>query len=364
MTSIAFWLYCTYQALTGSISYLSLMKYCYAIFFGFTFIQSLNAQSPQWEYFETNSSASLRGLYAVSENVCWASGSEGTVLLTVDGGKTWENRSVSGMEKLQFRDIHAFGADTALVLSAGIPAVICKTIDGGKNWATVYRNEDQGVFFDAMDFWDTKRGMAFSDAPSDRLLVIETTDGGQSWQALPESSLPEVTPQQGGFAASGTCLKVLGKGKVIIGLGGVDATVLLSHDYGKTWYKTKAPLDHGEPSQGIFSFAFRNEMEGFCIGGDYRADSLTSFNLAQTNDGGRSWFLSGQGAIIGKYRSCIAYLNEHTLLAVSRNGCSYSNSSGESWENLEGAFYTINVGKDGSAWASGPEGAVARLHYP
>ncbi|MGB0177035.1 MAG: WD40/YVTN/BNR-like repeat-containing protein [Owenweeksia sp.] len=338
------------------------MKYFLLLTLTLVCFQNLRSQ-PHWQNFESGSKSGLRGLYAVSEKVCWASGSDGTVLRTVDGGKTWEDRSVRGMENLQFRDIHAFGPDTAMVLSAGLPAVICRTTDGGKTWLTVYENVDEGVFFDAMDFWNPKRGIAFSDAPGDRLLIIETIDGGRSWQALPQTVLPQVAPRQGGFAASGTCLKTIGESTVIIGLGGVSATVLLSRDFGRTWIKTRAPLDQGEPSQGIFSFTFKNEMEGFCVGGDYRADSLTSFNLAQTNDGGKSWFLTGDGGIIGKYRSCIAYLNEYTLVAVSRNGCSFSSSSGETWEDLEGSFYTVSVGTDGSVWASGPEGALAKLHY-
>ncbi|MAN03957.1 MAG: oxidoreductase [Owenweeksia sp.] len=339
------------------------MKYILISLAVLAICEGIKAQ-PYWENFETSSEASLRGLHAISAKVCWASGSEGTVLRTRDGGKTWEDVSVPASQELQFRDIHAFGADTALVLSAGLPALIYYTSDGGKNWLRTYENNDAGIFFDAMDFWDQQRGIAFSDAPGNRLVLIETQDGGKSWQHLPESTLPKVATGQGGFAASGTCLRTLGPGKVIIGLGGPEATVLLSEDYGRTWYKTSAPLDHGEASKGIFSFAFRNEKEGFCTGGDYRADSLTGFNIARTTDGGRSWFVSGDETILGRYRSCIAYLNKDTLLTVSRNSGNYSLDAGESWNELEGGFYTISVAKDGAAWASGPAGSIALLHFP
>ena len=48
------------------------------------------------------------------------------------GGKTWENVSIPGTDTLQFRDIEAFDENTAIVLSAGLPATIYKTTNGGK----------------------------------------------------------------------------------------------------------------------------------------------------------------------------------------------------------------------------------------
>ena len=46
-----------------------------------------------WQLTPTGSSARLRGLSVVSASVVWASGSQGTVLRTVNGGATWQNVS-------------------------------------------------------------------------------------------------------------------------------------------------------------------------------------------------------------------------------------------------------------------------------
>ncbi len=315
----------------------------------------------QWRNLTTNSTASLRGLAAVSKKVCWASGSEGTVLRTTDGGETFRNvpPSYEKYKTLQFRDIHAFDQNSALIISAGLPAVILKTKNGGKTWTETYRNETQGVFFDAMDFWDSKRGMAFSDAPDDKLFIIETKDGGNSWQPLPDSNLPTVFEKQGGFAASGTCLKTFGESSVIIGLGNQAATVLISNDFGKSWETWYTTLDFGAPSKGIFSFDFKNENEGICVGGDYRADSLSKNTIAQTADGGRSWQLISHPAVSGKYRSCVKYLSDNEIVAVSRTGTSFSKNNGKTWALLKGAFYTLSLAEDGTLWASGAEGKMA-----
>jgi photosystem II stability/assembly factor-like uncharacterized protein len=62
--------------------------------------------------------ASLRGLAAINSRTAWASGTNGTVLLTTDGA-TWQRRAVPGAEALDFRDIAAFNSRRAILLAAG-----------------------------------------------------------------------------------------------------------------------------------------------------------------------------------------------------------------------------------------------------
>src|SRR5688500_20159295 len=59
----------------------------------------------------------LRGVSAVSADVAWASGREGTVLRTLDGGKHWQVIKVPGAGELDFRDVEGFDANTAVVRS-------------------------------------------------------------------------------------------------------------------------------------------------------------------------------------------------------------------------------------------------------
>src|SRR5687767_266216 len=91
-----------------------------------------------WTPAQSGTSAELRGLSVVSTSVAWASGARGTVLRTTDGAH-WQAISVPGAEKLDFRDIHAVNADTALVMSAGPgdASRIMRTDDGGKTWREV-----------------------------------------------------------------------------------------------------------------------------------------------------------------------------------------------------------------------------------
>src|SRR5437763_15608093 len=110
----------------------------------------------QWVRQQVDTTVSLRGLAVVSERVVWASGTGGTVIRTVDGGKTWNVFTVPGAEKLDFRDIEAFDADTAYILSIGNGdnSRIYKTTDGDKTWNMQFHNTNERACFDAIACWD------------------------------------------------------------------------------------------------------------------------------------------------------------------------------------------------------------------
>ena len=320
--------------------------------------------TPYWSPQESGSKASLRGLSAVSEKVAWASGSGGAVIRTIDGGKNWENVSIPGTDTLQFRDIEAFDENTAIVLSAGLPATIYKTTDGGKNWEQKYFTMAEGTFYDAMDFWDDQSGIAFGDAVDGRLLILRTFDGGENWELLPYEQRPQALENQGGFAASGTCLRVQGDKNVFIGLGGEEASLFLSNDRGESWEKVITPIQSGESTTGIFSIDFKNEKEGLIVGGNYLGDSLTTTNAAYTVDGGKTWEAVMEGMRPDGYRSCVAIFNKDFVLTVGRQSSDYYRTGDDTYTAMEGQYYAVSVSKDKkTAWASGTDGAVARLAF-
>jgi photosystem II stability/assembly factor-like uncharacterized protein len=173
----------------------------------------------KWTPQISNTKAGLRGLHVVSQQVVWASGTKGTFLLTTDGGENWRSGSVPGAESLDFRDIEAFDAQTAYLLSSGSgPASrIYRTRDGGHNWKLLFTNPDAAGFFDALAFWDQLHGILLGDPVSGRFTVFTTSDGGESWI---RQQTPPALPDEGAFAASGTCLVVQRKGEAWFGTGG------------------------------------------------------------------------------------------------------------------------------------------------
>jgi photosystem II stability/assembly factor-like uncharacterized protein len=327
-------------------------------------------RGPAWSVQASGVEASLRGLSVVSDQVAWASGSGGTVIRTVDGGQTWTKRAVSGGEKLDFRDIHAFDDQSCVIVNAGSPAFIYRTEDGGQTWREVYRNEAKSIFFDALAFWDGERGMALSDPQEGRFLLIRTTDGGTTWTEAPIENRPEAHPGEAAFAASGTCLIAFEDQNAWIATGGehgpnheAAARVLASSDGGVTWSEATTPLTSNE-SSGIFSIAFANVNHGVVVGGDYKAPEIAASNVAITDDSGRTW-RKISGAPPAGYRSGVAvrYLNfAAQFVAVGPTGTDISVDWGDSWREIDSTpLNAVAFSRDGKAgWAVGPGGTVAK----
>jgi photosystem II stability/assembly factor-like uncharacterized protein len=79
----------------------------------------------------------LIAVWPVNPRVVWASGRAGTFTVTTDGGQTWSAGVVPGAEELQFRDVQAFSARVAYLMSIGANPTdfrVYKTLDGGATW--------------------------------------------------------------------------------------------------------------------------------------------------------------------------------------------------------------------------------------
>jgi hypothetical protein len=122
---------------------------------GFSLTLALATQptQAQWQILPTPTTADLRGIQALPNGIAWASGTEGTVLRTTDDGKTWQRcPTPPAAEKLDFRGIQAFDAQTAIVMSSGKGPLsrLYKTTDACQTWTLVLTNPDKDGFWDAI----------------------------------------------------------------------------------------------------------------------------------------------------------------------------------------------------------------------
>jgi photosystem II stability/assembly factor-like uncharacterized protein len=164
----------------------------------------------------SHTTESLRGVSAVSRNIAWTSGTHGTYLRTIDGGKTWIPAEVPDAAKLDFRAVVAFDADEAFLMSAGPgdQSRIYHTADAGKHWQLQFTNTNPKGFFDSMVFWDRTHGVVLGDPIPDesgtaKFELLLTDDGGQTWRPIPPAQLPPAQEGEGAFAASNTCIAIL-----------------------------------------------------------------------------------------------------------------------------------------------------------
>ena len=317
------------------------------------------AAAAQWQRQEIKTESDFRGLSVVSDQIAWVSGTKGTFGRTSDGGKTWTVGTVPDAEKLDFRDVEAFGESTAYLMAAG-PAEasrIYKTTDAGKTWALQFKNTDKDGFYDGIAFWDADHGIALGDPINGRYQLIATEDGGRHWNKLPEKSLPVAQQKEGAFAASGTCIVTHGKNDVWFCTGSARAArVFHSGDRGLTWTVSETPIQAGVDSAGVFSIAFRDPMNGIIVGGDYRKPNDVGATVALTTDGGKTW-----KPVEGKlpFRSGVARAKDQWVTL----GASGSNASadGLEWKSLDRENYnSVAFTSAGAGWAAGPKGRVAR----
>lgn len=304
------------------------------------------------------SKTSFRGLSVVDDNAIWVSGSRGTFARSTDGGKTFTYTQLKGYEKSDFRDIEAFDDKSAVMMSSGTPAYILKTIDGGLTWKEVYKNTDSAYFLDAMDFWDEQRGILVGDPINGHFVLLETNNGGETWQELDTTKTPRAMEGEAVFAASGTSLRCWGKNEFGFVTGGSKSRIII---YSMNQFdEEKSNIQYGKANKGAFSFD-RQDTFGFVIvGGDYICDSCVNKNSFIISP---ETIYNGYKIDVKGYRSCIEIINSKIAVACGTKGSDlYLNNA---WSKISTEpFHVVRKAKKGKAvFLAGPKGKIGKLIY-
>jgi photosystem II stability/assembly factor-like uncharacterized protein len=315
----------------------------------------------RWKPVPTGSKQQYRGLAGVSSRVAWVGGSDGEVLRTTDGGRSWQDVSPPDTKGLLFRDVEVFGTRRASVLAIGEgPASrIYTTFDGGRHWRLAFLNDDPAGFYDCMDFFaGGRRGLALRDPVGGKFGILATDDWGFSWHVLPNAGMPPAMTDEFAFAASGSCLVAHGGRDAWFGSGGSASRVFHSRDRGLTWTVSPAPIPAAEAG-GVFSLAFHSPRAGVIVGGDIMKPDNGHRMSGFTRDGD-TWEPGGDTT---GYRSSVDFVSGSPkwLIAVGPNGSDVSYDGARSWSRFDSADYDAVDCVPRTCWASGPAGAVARL---
>lgn len=308
---------------------------------------------------EIPATPSLRGLSRVDAQHAWVSGSGGAVARSDDGGQSWELVQPDDVAELDFRDVHAFSWDQAVLMSAGEGSAsnLLRTDDGGDSWQLIATNDAPKGFWDGIAFWDAQYGLLVGDPVNGRLTVMNTSDGGRSWNTLATESAPQSIEGEFAFAASGTSVALQPGGLAWIATGGSRAQVYRSTDFGQSWQTVDTPITAASAGAGIFSIDFRDAQNGVVVGGDYLAPEKRHNIAAYTTDGGRSWTAATEGFEPGGYRSGLSWSSSLKVwIAVGPDGADFS-PDGRRWTALESTgFHSVD-----QEWASGGRGRVGRV---
>lgn len=323
-----------------------------------------------WRFTHTATTNQLRTVDVVTRSVIWAVGgipgaNNGSVVRTVDGGRSWTLVTPPGGIAEVFRDVEAFDRDRAVVLATGPgeQSRIYRTVDGGATWELVFQNPGPAGFYDCLAFFDHRRGLAVSDPVNGKFRIISTDDGGRSWQVVPDRGMPPAASDETALA-TGTCLVTAGPRDAWFGTAtvpGFNSRVFHTNDGGRTWAVAATPIPGRTPVSGVASLSFRDRRHGIAVGGFAPPPGADLSFTAVTMDAGRSWPAAESPA---GFRSGVAWIpgHKHTAVAVGPTGSDITIDDAQTWRLIDHtALWGIDCQQGGACWAVGDNGIAAQL---
>jgi photosystem II stability/assembly factor-like uncharacterized protein len=205
-------------------------------------------------------SSQLNAVSFVNAKQGWAVGHLGAILATQDGGDTWQIQRVDTVNDRPLYSVHFF--DEHHGVAVGLWSLVLTTADGGKTWAeqkiapppnakkadlnllSLFAADDQNIYATA------ERGQLLSS--KDRGLTWSYTDTGYKGTLWSGAKLSNgdllVGGQRGNFmrgrpGSSWTTVSLKTTGSITdiaasdahVAVVGLDGTVAVSHDHGKTF---------------------------------------------------------------------------------------------------------------------------------
>jgi hypothetical protein len=343
------------------------------LFIAMLFISiTLNAQ--YWSQQNTNmTGATPVGVDVISivdSNIVWVNGFNGSGAgrfiqshaRTNDGGATWTAANYSGFGvNVQATVLSGVTYDKAFCVAydtAAGAASFWGTTDGS-TWALVtgVMNTGTTTFADGVKFWDGSKGFCYGDPVSSNWDIYTTSDGGTTWNDVPNGSMPApLSTSEYGYNGADCASIVAGGFACFLTNSG---RVVKSSDYGVTWTATTTAPFASIPSSGKIYASSPNRM----IISSYISAS-TSWDWRYTTDGGVTWDTLTPTGPFYEYGMCYVPGSFDMLVATSPDltngaGVAYSNDGGLSWTDYTDAllqpasaniqclavgYYNMNIG--------------------
>ncbi len=246
---------------------------------------------------------------------------------TTNSGSTWSSGSVPAGGEFFFTHVFAIDEDTAWVTMADNSSFppkgrVYKTTDGGDTWSNMLDVTAPNF----VHFFDKNDGLVVGDAWGENKYFIYTTqDGGNSWDRVPTSDIPDPTFEGGIEQGTNSNFSFAG-----------DSSLWFPTDQGRIFRTTDRGYSWSVADVGlgtIYTFAsFQDEQTGL-------ATSFSSTNVAQTTDGGKTWQILPEGSSlpsIGFPRHVSGTAESYVYGASGfSDGNGFSNDGGSNWENVD-----------------------------
>ncbi len=244
----------------------------FVLFYIFFFVLFIfpHTTNAEWKNVDSEVSTDLNDVVFADEFHGWAVGDSSTILVTIDGGRTW-NRQTSPIKNIELEKVYFVNDSVGYII--GYPSTLLSTKDGGDSW--VISDVFDGHFLHAACFIDEHKGW-----------LTGYTGGHDRWGAI-----------------------------------------FHSNDGGEKWekqYDTSSLFFEKDIFTGI---SFIDENNGWVLGGGYE-DNFNHTNIYRTYDSGKSW---KKISSVESPRYEIRVVSPDTVWAYS-SGFARSINGGLNWE--------------------------------
>lgn len=274
----------------------------------------------------------------------------------------------SPQNSFRFDDMYFLNADTGWAVNFAYgneDGYVARTYDGGATWDLVW--DSVGIAFRDIGFTDALHGwigtLESGFNPGDTVILYHTTDGGDTWAAVP--NLPGPRP-------AGICgMQVLNDSTVYaVGRYPGPAGFYKTTDRGLTWSYT----DCSHVAGGLVDLHFFHPDTGYAIGtsGNYFSGKG---RVIATTDGGATWSIAHTSAHFNEICWKISFPSRNvgyvSLQAFNNAGFQYflkTTDGGATWADLNistgggptGTYNVQGIGflDDATGWIGGDVSAT------
>jgi photosystem II stability/assembly factor-like uncharacterized protein len=267
-----------------------------------------------WARQETGTDYTLSSVSFVDAKHGWAVGDEGTIIHTSDGGKTWKKQK----SPVPF---FLMGVQFVTPMKGWIVTErthILNTEDGGSTWKVQFKEDD--FIFKAVSFCDDLNGWVVGEYG----LIYHTKDGGKTW--IKQAGSLTISDSTGKIEGGDQLFGVVAINPEVAWAVGIDGKVVRTTDRGKTWKNVSVPV----PKNPLFCIA-ASRAGTIMIGGKR--------TFIWSADGGITWKVPDFiPAITYGWLYGLTHHGESGFVAVGWGGAIYRNDDSKmltSWQKVE-----------------------------
>jgi len=247
-----------------------------------------------------------------------------------------------------------FAIDSLNVWASGQEGLIIHSADGGLTWDSIPNNAQKGIY--TIEFLNADTGFAGgrdngSIGPGLNSLVQRTTDGGLNWefQNMPGGSQNSIMDIDFVEGPPGEPMRGISVGGLAHGWNRQDG--------GETWEAA-----NGDCGEGNFNSCFFSDfLTGWFVG---TPSNVKPYTIMFTNDGCAS-FVEQTDPVEVKLNG-VCFASDLKGVAVGNAGTVlYTSDGGVSWEQCSDddikvtTWFSVYLLENGKAWAAGNDGMIA-----